>query len=133
MVYQISVGFHRFHPLLNEIIRKNSDIITFHNYFSKFWLKIHINRLKRLKRPIICTEWLNRPLGSTVEKCLPLFREENVGCFHWGLVNGKSQAHCSWFNFRPRKWQHDLFYGNYKPYDKNEIEVFKNARKRNSN
>lgn len=115
---------------LNDIIIANSDIITFHCYNSKEETAAYIKRLKVYNRPVICTEWMNRPRKSTVEDVLPLFREQNVGNILWGLVNGKTQTHLPW-GFRPEKlpytgvWQHDLFTKEFVPYKQEEINLIK--------
>ena len=115
---------------LQNLISANSDIITFHNYSPKEDVEKTIQSLKQYNRPVICTEWLNRPLGSTVESVLPLFYKENIGCLHWGLVNGKTQTNLPW-GHRPgdglynRIWQHDLYTSDLKTYNPYEIEVFK--------
>ena len=90
----------------------------------------NIESLKKFSRPLICTEWLNRPLGSTVESILPLFFKEDIGCLHWGLVNGKTQTDLPW-GHRPGDglykgiWQHDLYTTDFKMYSPYEFEVFK--------
>jgi hypothetical protein len=115
---------------LQSFISANSDIITFHNYSTKEDVVKTIKSLKQYNRPIICTEWLNRPLGSTVESVLPVFFEENIGCLHWGLVNGKTQTNLPW-GHRPgdgpynRIWQHDIYTQDLKMYSPYEFEVFK--------
>jgi hypothetical protein len=85
--------------------------------------------LKKHGRPIINTEWLNRPTGSLVETCLPVFATENVGCMHWGLVNGRTQTHLAWGakpgSPAPTRWQHDLFHADHSPYAPGEIALFK--------
>jgi len=117
-------------PDLQNAISDNSDIITFHNYSPAGDVEKNIELLKKFKRPIICTEWLNRPLGSTVESVLPLFFRENIGCLHWGLVNGKTQTHLPW-GHRPgdgpynQIWQHDLYTTDLKMYSPYEFELFK--------
>ncbi len=119
-------------PILDKIIFDNSDIITFHCYSEKNELEKLINSLKLQKRPLICSEWLNRPLGSTVESVLPIFFREQVGCLHWGLVNGKTQTNLPW-GHRPanlpyiRIWQHDLYTGDYKEYSQYEMSLFKST------
>ena len=81
-------------------------------------------------RPVICTEWMNRPVGSTVEACLKLFADADVGCMAWGLVNGKTQTHLKW-GHRPEmlpytgEWQHDLYRGDFTPYKQAEIDLIK--------
>jgi hypothetical protein len=115
---------------LQSVISENSDLITFHNYSPKEDVVKTIQSLKQYNRPIICTEWLNRPLGSTVESILPLFFEEKIGCLHWGLVNGKTQTHLPW-GHRPgdgpynQIWQHDLYTRDLKMYSPYEFEIFK--------
>jgi hypothetical protein len=114
---------------LNALIHENSDIITFHYYGRADILKNKIDELKRFGRPIINTEWLARHAGSEVQTVLPLFYKNNIGCMHWGLVNGKTQTHLHW-GWRPDKgepdvWQHDLFHSDHRPYKKEEIELFK--------
>jgi hypothetical protein len=113
---------------LNDVIFRNSDIITFHDYGSAEDLARHIASLRRHQRPIINNEWLNRGRGSRVETCLPVFAKENVGCMHWGLVNGKTQTDLHW-GWRPGMgepeiWQHDLYHGDHRPYDQAELDLF---------
>jgi len=115
---------------LQDFISSNSDIITFHNYSPADEVQQNIQELKKFRRPIICTEWLNRPLGSSVESLLPLFFKENIGCLHWGLVNGKTQTNLPW-DHRPGDgtykgiWQHDLYTNDLKMYSPYEFVVFK--------
>ena len=116
---------------LNEIIYANSDIITFHFYETREKTEARIKELKaQFNRPIICTEWMNRTAKSYVVEIMPLFKENNVGSMLWGLVNGKTQTHLSW-GHRPEhlpyegEWQHDLFHGDFTPYNQTEIEFIK--------
>jgi hypothetical protein len=92
-------------------------------------LRGEIAALKKQGRPVICTEWLNRKGGSSVESCLPVFAAENVGCMHWGLVNGRTQTHLPWGarpgKPAPKQWQHDLFHGDHTPYVPAELDLFK--------
>ncbi len=118
---------------LNKVIHPHSDITTFHSYGSADDVAKCIADLKKHGRPIINTEWLNRRGGSRVADCLPVFVKENVGCMHWGLVNGRTQTHLSW-GHRPGQpdppfWQHDLFRGNHEPYDATELKLFRQAMK----
>ena len=113
---------------LNAIVYENSDIITFHSYGNAEKVADIIKSLKSRGLPIINTEWLNRPGDSIPETCLPVFMKENVGCMHWGLVNGKTQTHLGW-GWRPgrpepKKWQHDLYRGDHTPYDEEELVLF---------
>ncbi|MDQ6843184.1 MAG: cellulase family glycosylhydrolase [Bacteroidota bacterium] len=114
---------------LNEIVFAASDVITFHNYGTKEELVKEINDLKKHNRPLINTEWMNRPRGSGILSNLEIFYDEKVGCMLWGLVNGKTQTDLPWGHRPgdpvPAVWQHDLYHGNFIPYDKKEIELLK--------
>ncbi len=130
-VQPITSGIWGGSPRVTSFLRAESDIISFHNYRPAPELRREIADLKQLGRPLICSEWLNRPLGSTVESCLPVFVEERVGALNWGLVNGKTQTELPW-GHRPGKpytgpWQHDLFRPNHAPYDPREIGLFQRA------
>ncbi len=127
----LTVGKWNGNDKLNDLIFRNSDIITFHDYNSAEDLTKNIESLKSHGRPLINTEWLNRASVSKVETCLPVFKSENVGCMHWGLVNGKTQTHLH-YGSRPGSetpasapWQHDLFHGSHEPYDRNELRLFR--------
>lgn len=126
----LTIAWYGEDPELEKIILDNSDIITFHIYSEKEEVEKLIAKLKLEKRPLICSEWLNRPLGSTVESVLPVFLKENIGCLHWGLVNGKTQTNLPW-GHRPEHlpykgiWQHDLYSGDYKAYSPYEMKLFK--------
>lgn len=111
---------------LNNIVLAASDVITFHNYGNKEELLRQINELKQYNRPVICTEWMNRPNGSVIADNLPIFYKEKVGCMLWGLVNGKTQTDLPWGHRPgdppPAVWQHDLYKSNFSPYRQVEID-----------
>lgn len=92
----LSIGVFDRNPRLNAIILANSDVITFHNYGDKANLEARIKELQQHNRPIINTEWMNRPARSTIADNLSVFYEQGVGCMLWGLVNGKTQTHLPW-------------------------------------
>lgn len=106
-----------------------SDFVSFHNYFSLAPLSRQVERLRALGRPLMCTEWLSRGLGSIPESHLPYFAEERIGSFHWGLVNGRTQTHLPWpgLNLPDAKvlWHHDLLHADGTPYDEREIALFR--------
>ena len=113
-----------------------SDIVSYHGY-SDFESEIlKINHLKQYNRPIVNTEWLNRITKNEVAQMLPVFFLERIGCYCWGFVAGKYQTNEPWeslwqmyengnHSLDLRKWQHELFRINLRPYDPAEIEVFK--------
>ena len=110
---------------------ENSDVITFHNYGPPASLKQNIDSLRHFKRPIICTEYMARPLGSTFAANLPLMKKEKVGAYNWGFVNGKSQTIYPWdswdkpYDKEPTVWFHDIFRQDGTPFDAKETDLIK--------
>ena len=74
----------------------NSDVITFHCYGKPADFETRLAELAPSGRPILCTEYLARSLGSTVEGILPIAKRHNVGALNWGLVAGKTQTYLPW-------------------------------------
>ena len=117
---------------LDDYMFSHSDIISFHNYENKNRLEERILSIKeRYDRPLLCTEFMARPFGNTFQEILPLFRKHNIGAYCWGLVEGKSQTHCTWDSWNtsnpeePQLWFHDIFRKNGEPYKIEEIEFLK--------
>lgn len=109
----------------------NSDVLTFHSYDPPEVMKKRIASLKRFHRPIICTEYMARPLGSTFASILPILKEDKVGAYNWGFVSGKSQTIYPWdswgkkYTGPPPVWFHDIFYPDGKPYREDEVELIR--------
>ncbi|MBC7386239.1 MAG: cellulase family glycosylhydrolase [Cryobacterium sp.] len=120
---------------LNPIERiqlSESDIVTFHNYGKTSDFSQKLAWLKRLHLPVICTEYMARPLGSTFQKILPIAKNERVGMMNWGFVAGKSQTYIPWDSWQkpyppegPKVWFHDIFYPNGKPYRVDETDFIR--------
>jgi hypothetical protein len=106
-----------------------SDVISFHFYGNYEGLRNQIVSYKKHLRPVICTEWMARLQGSLWETDLPLFKREAVGCYSWGLVNGRTQCQFAWYHPRgtpePEVWFHDLFHSDGRPYNAAEHEVIR--------
>ena len=115
---------------------ENSDVITFHDYGPPTDMKEKIAALQRFKRPIVCTEYMARPLGSTFAAILPILKEDHVGAYNWGFVNGKSQTIYPWdswektYTAEPKPWFHDIFRQDGAPYDPAETELIKKLTNR---
>ena len=130
VIQPITIGVWCGNEGLNRFCLDNSDIVTFHCYADPVHTRNMCIDLKKENRPVICTEWMNRPAASTIKTVLPVFAEENVGCMLWGLVNGKTQTDLPW-GHRPEHgeykgaWQHDIFRGDFTPYDQEEINMLK--------
>jgi hypothetical protein len=125
----ITVAVWNGNQRLNEIAIAGSDIISFHNYGNRQNLQKHITDLKKHNRPLINTEWMNRPAGSTIDSNLNVFFADKIGCMLWGLVNGKTQTHLPW-GHRPGDppqavWQHDLYKQDFTPYNQRELDLLK--------
>jgi len=102
-----------------------SDVISLHFYGNYDGMKNRIADLKKFNRPVICTEWMARMLGSNYETELPLFKQEKVGCYNWGLVNGRTQCQYPWGSPKdapePQVWFHDLLRRDGSPKNPDEI------------
>ena len=109
----------------------NSDVITFHSYAAPADFESRIVELAAHGRPILCTEYLARPLGSTVEDILPIAKRHNVGAFNWGLVAGKTQTYFPWdswehpYTAMPDVWFHDLLGPDGRPFRGAEVETIR--------
>jgi hypothetical protein len=106
-----------------------SDFTSFHDYLALEPLTRHVEELRAFGRPLVCSEWLARGLGSLPSTHLRYFERERIGCFHWGLVNGRTQTHLPWPGLpQPpgqTRWHHDLLHPDGTPYDAAEIELFR--------
>ena len=109
-----------------------SDVISFHNYGSAADFAQRVAWLKAMGRPLLCTEFMARPTGSTFEAVLPHAKDEAVGAFCWGLVNGKTQTHLPWDSWaKPYldgmagPWFHDIFTSDGVPHDATEVEFIR--------
>lgn len=109
-----------------------SDVISFHNYGDAADFAQREGWLRVFDRPILCTEFMARPAGSTFEAILPVAKAKDVGAFCWGLVRGKTQTHLpwtSWENPDPAglndKWFHDIFDAGGIAHDAEEVEFLR--------
>ncbi len=126
----ITVGVWAPNPRLNKLQLAQSDVISFHQYMGAKALKTKIKELKQQHgRPVLCTEWMARTVGSRVETHLPIFKEESVGCFTWGLVSGRTQTIHPWTDHPgsppPTLWHHDLLHPNGDAFDEAEVATIK--------
>jgi len=111
-----------------------SDIISFHNYGWPENFAAAVHDLQQYHRPIICTEYMARGVGSTFDTILPIAVSNHVGAINWGFVKGKTQTNLPWDSWQrpyvleqPPVWFHDIFYPDGKPYREREVEVIRKA------
>jgi hypothetical protein len=107
----------------------NSDVISFHSYAKPAGFEARIAELSPLGRPILCTEYLARSQGSTVEGILPIAKRHNVGAYNWGFVAGKTQTYLPWDSWdhpyatAPKTWFSDLLMPDGMPFQNREIQT----------
>jgi len=114
---------------LNALILERSDIISFHCYEPAEQLVAVIGHLSAHDRPLVCTEWLARTAGSTVD-LLEIFAAHDVGAINWGLVDGRTQTRYPWRSWTDavgddEPWFHELLHADGEPYDPDEAATFR--------
>jgi len=117
---------------IDKIQLRESDVITFHNYSWPESFKGMVAWLRRFHRPIICTEYMARSVGSTFDAILPIARQERVGAINWGFVAGKTQTYYPWESWDhpyihsdPPVWFHEIFRGDGTPYRQAEVDLIR--------
>ena len=120
-------------PAIDRFDLANSDVITFHNYDPPAKMEAAIKGLRQYNRPLICTEYMARPVGSTFAAVLPVLKREHVWAYNWGFVDGKSNTIYPWDSWQvtyrgePPLWFHDIFRPDGTPYKAAEVAVIKRA------
>jgi hypothetical protein len=109
-----------------------SDVISFHDYN---WPERFAERVKELSvygRPLICTEYMARGNGSTIDTVLPLGKALDVGMINWGFVDGKTQTRYPWDSWQkpyvqsqPTIWFHEILRNDGTPYRAREVAIIK--------
>jgi hypothetical protein len=116
---------------LTAYMLDSSDVVTFHSYDDSASVERQITALERWGRPIINTEYMARPRGSTFEKILPIFARRRVGAYNWGFVAGKTQTIYPWdswvteYTAEPPVWFHDIFRPDGTPYRAEEVALIR--------
>jgi hypothetical protein len=109
----------------------HSDIVTFHCYDDREAMAGRIANLRPLGRPIVCTEYMARPMGSTFASILPLLAHEGVGAISWGLHRGRTQTHLACDTWgepcqgEPELWFHDILWPDGRPYLPEEADLIR--------
>lgn len=108
-----------------------SDVLSFHAYNGKEDTARRIAPLLALGRPIHCTEYMARPIGSRFDPDLGYFRVNKIGAYNWGFVDGKSQTIYPWDSWKkpydgePPVWFHDIFRRDGTPYIPAEVDYIR--------
>ncbi|MBV8402779.1 MAG: cellulase family glycosylhydrolase [Gammaproteobacteria bacterium] len=118
-------------PETATIQLQESDVLSFHSYDKPAAFEREVIALGHHHRPLICTEYMARTVGSTFEGTLPLAHKYHVGAINWGLVAGKTQTIYPWdswqkrYTHEPTPWFHDIFRADGRPYDPKETSLIR--------
>ncbi len=114
-----------------------SDVVSFHSYEPAPAFEKRIQSLQQYQRPVLCTEYMARGVGSTFEGSLPIAKKYKVAAINWGLVAGKSQTFLPWdswknpyVNREPAVWFHEVFRTDGTPYRPNEVEFIRSLTRK---
>lgn len=116
---------------MDRFMFDHSDVISFHCYETQASTSSKVQLLQRYGRPLICSEYMARPTGSTFEQILPLFKTQHVGAINWGFVDGKTQTIYPWDSWQkkytaaPKVWFHDILHHDGTPYDPKEVALIR--------
>jgi hypothetical protein len=117
---------------MEKIQIQESDVLSFHNYSKPSDFKRHVRWLRKYHRPILCTEYMARPRGSTFRGILPVAKKYKVAAINWGLVAGKTQTWLPWDSWQkpytdrqPKQWFHEIFRTDGQPYRQDEVDFIR--------
>jgi len=116
---------------MERIQLENSDVISFHGYGKADELAVRIRNLRRYGRPLLCTEYMARPAGSTFDPNLGVMKNAGVAAYNWGFVAGKTQTLYPWdswqkaYTAEPPVWFHDIFRTDGSPYRQEEVDYIR--------
>jgi hypothetical protein len=110
-----------------------SDFISFQNYDGPQEFEKRVQWLKAFNRPIMCTGFLARNQGSTVENILPIALKYDVGALVGDLVQGKTMRFLPWDSWQtpyvdhePSVWTQDLFRSTGPLYEPKDADIIRN-------
>jgi hypothetical protein len=111
---------------------EQSDVISFHNYGWPEDFEQHVEWLEQYHRPLICTEFMARPVGSTFDAILPIAKKHHVAAINWGFVAGKTQTYLPWDSWtrpyvlsQPPAWFHEVLRQDGTPYRQREADIIR--------
>lgn len=117
---------------ISRIQLEQSDVLSFHNYSWPEDFEKHVQWLEQYHRPIICTEFMARSVGSTFDTILPIAKQHHVAAINWGLVAGKTQTYFPWESWEhpyvkepPPVWFHEVFHPDGRPYREREADLIR--------
>jgi hypothetical protein len=109
-----------------------SDFISFQNYEGPQEFEKRVQWLKAFGRPVMCTGFLARNQGSSVETILPIALKYDVGALVGDLVQGKTMRYLPWDSWQtpyvgrePPVWSQDLFLSTGPLYKKQDADIIR--------
>ena len=94
-------------------------------------MKKRVEQLKPFGRPMLCSEYMARPVKSTFDPVMGYLKSQNVGAYNWGFVSGKTQTIYPWDSWKktytsePPLWFHDIFRVDGTAYKTEEVNYIK--------
>ena len=130
------LGGHKADPSklipIEKVQLEQSDVISFHTYGRLPDAKTWVENLRKHNRPLLCTEFMARPAGSTFDPVLAYFKEQKIAAYCWGFVAGKTNTIFAWETWQkpepaaePKVWFHDIFRADGTPFDPKEVEYIR--------
>ena len=116
---------------MEQVQLNESDVISFHSYAKLPEMKLCVEHLRRYNRPILCTEYMARPNGSTFDPILGYLKEQHVAAYNWGFVAGRTNTIYAWDTWKkpaatePKLWFHDIFRRDGTAFDRKEVEYIR--------
>lgn len=102
------------------------DVVSFHDYAPLDGVARTVRELQSSGRPLVCSEYMARDVGSTFDPILGFLAEQRVWALNWGLVSGRSQTIYPWdswnkeYRVRPALWHHDVLHADGAPFSARE-------------
>jgi hypothetical protein len=117
---------------IEKIQIEKSDFISFQNYDGPQEFEKRVKWLQAFQRPVVCTGFLARNQGSSIEAILPIALKYDIGALVGDLVQGKTQRWLPWDSWQkpyvdrePPVWSQDLFLTTGPLYRKQDADVIR--------
>lgn len=120
--------------LIRENTERLMDVHNYHDYscqdgFNQETASMY-TRLKKLgDRPLVCTECMTRPNGSTYARTLVDFAKYNINFYAWGLSACDPNWEVKWGRSTFYNWDpmfHNALYADFEPYNESEPQWVRN-------
>lgn len=118
-------------PKMDRLQLSESDVLSFHFYGELAGMQKRVTALKKLDRPILCTECVGRRGGGGFDPILGYLQQQKVGAYSWGFVAGKTQTIYpgdSWtkpYTAEPEVWCCDLLRADGTPHRQDEVDYIR--------